>query len=119
MKSRRAWAVERETAEQDHPRLSTGAGDDAGARQVGRETLAQETRQQPSDQPVFQMKLQHALGIELCRGDLFNRRPHRHAPRERHFFWRQRGLADDLRHGAGHERADRNHFLRIAVECAA
>jgi hypothetical protein len=32
MQSRRAWAVQRETAEQDHPRLSARAGDDAGAR---------------------------------------------------------------------------------------
>ena len=32
MQPRRARTVERETAEQDHPRLSAGARDDAGAR---------------------------------------------------------------------------------------
>jgi len=65
---RRAWTVERQASEQDHPRLGAGADYHAGARQARSEALAQEPRQQTANQSMLEMELQNTFGIDFLLG---------------------------------------------------
>ena len=64
MQARRARSIEREPAEQDDARLRAGPEDDAGAREARRKALAQEARQQPPNEPMFEVELHDAFGVD-------------------------------------------------------
>ena len=77
---RRARPVERKPAEQDDARLRAGTDDDRGARQAGREALAQEARQQAAHEPMLEVELKDALDVDAVVGQ---RRPERDGAQRR------------------------------------